>query len=300
MAFARGKFGIEYNPAPRREEPGPLVPLVLALVFAGAFVSLVWTVYGRLKGDSVEKAQAAAAREEARLAADEAEKRRAAEAEKSVSLAGVSAVAPAVPKSAAGTLRERPVKVRNLLRRLEEAEEKNDVEMAATTIELLRSLPGRPAADLDDALARQLGRLNLQRLFTMRSPLWTVDVTVGRGDSASRLAYEHGSTLASLARLNPKTDLEHLRIGQKLKVMNHPTFRLLVTKSSRTAELLLNGKFFKRYYLTGPVTGETGSYELPERSRTFWPAAGLVMRREDRAELETLMPRASAVVISDY
>jgi len=301
MAFARGRFGIEYNTAPRREEPGPFVPIVLALVFAIAILSLVWTVYGRLKGDSVEKAQAEAAREEVRRAADRAEQTQAKEAERSVSMAGVADVAAAPPPSASpAAVRQRPVQVRNLLKRLKEAETKNDVEMAITTIEQIRALPGKPAADLDDALAKQLGRLNLQRLFTMRSPLWTVDVTVGRGESASRIAYEHGSTFASMMRLNPKVDLDHVRIGQTLKVMNHPTFRLLVTRSSRTADLLLNGRFFKRYYMTGPVKGEVGAYELPERPRPFWASVGLVMLRADRAELELLMPPGSAVVLSDY
>jgi len=299
MAFARGRFGIEYNTAPRREEPGPFVPIVLAIVFAAAILSLAWTVYGRLKGDSVEKEQAKAVQEEVRRAAAKAERARAKEAEKSVSLAGVADVA--APSAAApSAVRQRPVQVRNLLKRLEEAVAKNDVEMAVTTIEQIRALPGKPAADLDDELAKRLGRLNLQRLFTMRSPLWTVNVTVGRGDSASRLAYEHGSTLASMVRLNPKADLDRLRIGQKLTVMNHPSFRLLVTKSSRTADLLLNGRFFKRYYLTGPVSGEVGAYELPDRARPFWSSVGLVFLRTDRDELELLLPKGSSVILSDY
>lgn len=300
MAFARGKFGIEYNPTPRREEPGPFVPIVIALVFAVALVSLVWTIYGRLKGDSAEAAQVVASVEEDRREAAKAEATRERMAESSVSFSGVADIPAHPAPSSPAAVKERPVQVRNLLKRLDEAVAKRDVEMAVTTIEQLRALPGKPAADLDDALAKRLGRLNLQRLFTMRSPLWTIDVTVGRGDSVSRIAYEHGSTLASVQKLNPSVDVNRVLVGQKLKVMNHPVFRLLVTRSSRTADLLLNGRFFKRYYLDSPVTGTVGTYALPDHPRTFWSSVGLSFARADRLELELLMPKGSAVVLADY
>lgn len=194
---------------------------------------------------------------------------------------------------------KRPVKVRNLLMRLEEAEKRKDVEMAVTTIETIRALPGAPAADLDDSLARRLGSLNLKRLFVLRNAQWVKVVTVKRGDSVSRLAVENGSTVASLLKLNGGK-LDKVVLGRKLYVMNHPRFNLIIHRRSRTADLCLNGKFFRRYDLIGGVTGKEGAYELPSRTRNFWQGElGVQLKAADRAELELLMPTGAAVLISE-
>jgi hypothetical protein len=209
----------------------------------------------------------------------------------------------ALPAYIAGILADsaanRPVKVRNLLMRLEEAERRSDVEMAVSTIEQLRALPGSPAADLDNVLARRLGDLNMKRLFVLKNAQWVKEVTVKRGDSASRIASENGSTLASLSRLNGGS-VDRVILGSKLRVMNHPRFNLVVHRRSRTADLQLNGKFFKRYDLTAPVTGADGAYEIPGRIRQFWTERGISFSMKDRAELEMLLPKGAAVLVSEF
>jgi hypothetical protein len=196
-------------------------------------------------------------------------------------------------------LAKRPVKVRNLLMRLEEAERRRDVEMAVSTIEQLRALPGSPAADLDNVLARRLGDLNMKWLFVLKNAQWVKEVTVKRGDSASRIASENGSTLASLSRLNGGS-VDRVIIGSKLRVMNHPRFNLVVHRRSRTADLQLNGKFFKRYDLSSPVTGADGAYEISGRIRQFWTERGISFSMKDRAELEMLLPKGAAVLVSEF
>ena len=192
----------------------------------------------------------------------------------------------------------RPPKLRNLLMRLEEAEKRQDIEMAVTTIESIRALPGAPAADIDDALARRLGVLNIRRLFKVRNAQWVKTVTVGRGDSASRIAVENGSTLASLARLNGgKIDV--IRLGSKLYVMDHPRFNLVLRRRARIADLSLNGKFFKRYDLQGAIKAKEGAYEVPERRKTLWDRFGPAFRKDDRAELEMLLPAGASVLVSE-
>ena len=159
-------------------------------------------------------------------------------------------------------------------------------------------MPGSPAADLDDSLARRLGTLNVRRLFDLRNAQWVKQVTVKRGDVASRIAYENGSTLASLARLNGG-NVEKVVIGQKLYVMDHPRFNLVIHRRTRTADLSLNGKFFKRYDLPGEVSGKEGTYEMPANPRTFWRSIGVEFKIADRAELETLMPVKASVIIAE-
>ena len=284
MSLARGRYGIEYNP--RQMEPEPSgVGCIVALVGLAALVSLSWVIVKRIR--SAEPAAPT-------LVVDE-------EIRSSAPAGGAAAAVtnetpPAVVQDK--EFAHRPVKLRNLLMRLEEAEKRRDIEMAVTTIESIRSLPGSPAADIDDALARRLGSLNIRRLFETRSAQWVKTVTVGRGGSASRIAAENGSTLASLAKLNGG-DIDRIRLGAKLYVMDHPRFNLVIHRRTRIADLSLNGKFFRRYDLQGPVKAREGAYEVPERRKSLWDGLGLSFRNEDRTELEMLLPTGTPVLVSE-
>ena len=295
MAYARGKFGIEFNPV-KPEPDRPWLLWALGLVFLVAIISLVWTVTSRIRRSLKDDATVRAVE-----LAKESPEPAAVPQPKPLATPQKTAAndTPKPPALEPTELSRRPVKVRNLLMRLEKAEADRDIEMAISTIEQIRSLPGNPAADLDDKLARRLGTLNIRRLFTSKSKQWVIDSTVQRGDSASRIAYERGSTLASLRKLNPSINIDKLKVGQTLKVMDHPRFSLVVRRRSRIADLSLNGKFFKRYYLTAEVKGEVGSYETPDRLRPFLQEYGITLSAADRQELETLLPQGSAALISE-
>ena len=296
MSLARGKFGIEYNPRQAEREPSGL-GWVIALAALAAFVALAWTLVRRIRAGSEEAALVAAVEGPA------------APAQTSQPSQPSQPPQPPLPSTDStfqafqplnAELARRPPKVRNLLMRLEEAEKRRDVEMAVTTIETIRALPGSPAADIDDSLARRLGALNVQRLFDLRSAQWVKTETVGRGDSATRIAAENGSTFGSLARLNGGRDkVEKIVIGQKLHVMNHPRFNLVLHRRTKTADLSLNGKFFKRYDVIAPVRAAEGNYETSANLRSFWFDKGISLKPADRAELETLLPPKTPVLISE-
>ena len=278
MSLARGKFGVEYDPRKLEPESSGFGWIVVLVAFA-AFISLSWALVKRVRSAS-EPAPAPVEVEE-------------------VAVPPVSPAATAqVFKATSESISRRPTKLRNLLLRLEEAEKAHDVEMAVTTIESIRALPGSPAADIDDALARRLGTLNLRRLFELRSAQWVKTVTVGRGDSASRIAAENGSTLASLARLNGG-DVETIRLGAKLHVMDHPRFNLVLHKRTRIADLSLNGKFFKRYDLQGAVRAREGAYEVPANRKSLWNGWGAAFGKDDRDELDMLLPKGAPILVSD-
>ena len=289
MAFERGKFGLEYDPR-QREKPSTGLGWTVAVISLVALVSLAWTLIGRFRSgaeDSPPEALPAQAPAPEQPSQD----------------APAKAPTPPEPDPSARKLGDsdmskRPVKLRNLLMRLEEAKKRRDVEMEVTTIEQIRALPGSPAADLDDSLARRLGTLNIRRLFDLRNAQWVKQVTVKRGDVATRIAYENGSTLASLARLNGG-NVDKVVIGRNLYVMDHPRFNLVIHRRTRTADLSLNGKFFKRYDLPGEVSGKEGSYEFPANPKTFWRSIGVEFKIADRAELETLMPVKASVIIAE-
>ena len=283
MSLARGKFGIEYNPRKMEPESSGFGWVVIVVAFA-ALVSLSWVIVKRIRSaEPVPETLEIAAAEPLATAVPQA--------------SSVTNEAPqAVVRDMAFS--RRPTKVRNLLMRLEEAEKAHDIEMAVTTIESLRALPGSHAADLDDSLARRLGTLNLRRLFEVRSAQWVKAVTIGRGDSASRIAVENGSTIASLVRLNGG-NIDRIRVGTKLYVMDHPRFNLVLHRRTRIADLSLNGKFFKRYDLPGEVRAKEGAYEVPERRKLLWDRLGSAFKADDRAELEMLLPTGAPILVSE-
>lgn len=287
MSLRRGRYGVEWNPRQDEAKSSGLKWVFLA-VGVVALVSFTVTLVRRRAASAADAAPEAASA--APVASAPAEVRK-------------DAAAPEPPQPVAPEVRnavteKRPVRVRNLLLRLEEAERLRDVEMAVSTIEQLRALPGSPAADLDDALARRLGTLNVRRLFVKKTPLWVRQVEVRRGDSASRIAAEHGSTFASLARLNGG-NVDTVRIGQKLYVMDHPRFTLVVHRRARTADLLLKDKFFKRYDLADEPIGDAGAYELPKGASAFWRSLGISFKVPDRTEIDLLMPVGSSVLVSE-
>ena len=297
MSLARGKFGIEYNPRQLERKSSGLgwVFLLVALV---ALISFAWTLVKHFRSHGEEAAQ--------EVAVQEPPSSSAAEAPPPVN--GGTDVPPPSPVQAKQVfqtfqpmnteLDKRPSKLRTLLMRLDEAEKRQAVEMAVNTIETIRSLPGSPAADLDDSLARRLGKLNLRRLFDLHNGQWGKAVVVRRGDSASRIAAENGSTLASFSRLNGG-NVDRVVLGAKVLVMDHPRFNLVIRRRTRIADLSLNGKFFKRYDLAGTVSADEGTYEMPERRRTFWTGVGAAFKPDDRAELDLLMPNGAPVLVSE-
>ena len=287
----RGRFGIEYNPRQLEREPSGF-GWVLAVIALALFVLLTWTLVRRIRTHRQEAELLSA--ERSTVAAEEPPLTTPPSQESQTS----QTFQTFQPLNA--ELSRRPPKVRNLLMRLEEAERRRDGDMAVTTIETLRDLPGSPVADLDDSLARRLGALNVQRLFDLRNPQWVKTETIRRGDSATRIAAEHGSTFASLARLNGGTEkVEKIVIGQKLHVLNHPRFNLVLHRRTRTADLSLNGKFFKRYDLQGAVKAREGSYEMPEKRRNFWSGVGTCFKPEDRLEVDTLLPKGTPILVSE-
>ena len=286
MSLAKGKFGIEYDPRKLEPESSGFGWVVVAVAFA-ALISLTFVVMRRIRGD-----ESLPAPQEMIVETRPSDGGRP-ETTPAVTNANVS-----VPLRDSAAFAHRPSKLRNLLMRLEEAERHGDVEMAVGTIESIRSLPGSLAADLDDALARRLGTLNLRRLFELRCAQWVKTVVVRRGDSASRLAAENGSTLASLARLNGG-NVDRIILGSKLHVMDHPRFNLVLHRRTRIADLSLNGKFFKRYDLQDAVKVRDGAYEIPERRRGLWDAFGPVFRKDDRSELDMLLPTGASILVSE-
>lgn len=275
MAFARAKFGIEYNP--RRPEGDETFPWAVAIVSLLVLFLVSYTavrISRALSGDGNPA-------ENIEQAADGGDEE---PGEVAVAAARPQPPAPVAMPATPGA--KRPAKARTLLDKLAKAEEMRDIEMAIDTIEQLRNLPGEPVADLDDKLARRLGTLNLRKLYTLKSRQWVTEVTARRGDNMARIAREHGATLASTVKLNGG---DSVKAGAKILVMDHPQFRLVIHSAPRYADLFFMGKFFKRYYLE-PGTVDNASVPALK---------SIPFKSADREELETLLPASTVILVSE-
>ena len=284
MAYRRDSFGIEYRPdEPSEDTPWLLWALGVAAVVALAYLSKAG--YVRAVAWLTEKPSEDAGVPVAAV----------------TNAAGGPVVPPVAfrPPPAPAISGPRPRQVDNLWMRLERAIATTNVALQVSTIEQIRSLPGSPAADRDDDLARMLGPLKMHMLFGpgMHSE-WVKTIEVKRGNSASRIAAEYGTTLRCLEKLNG--DVSSLKVGRKLKVMDHPQFRLAVYRKTEIADLFLDGRFFKRYYLLGEVTGANGSYTFGANTRALLSEKGVKLVVKDVSELEMLLPKGANMTIADF
>ena len=284
----RTKYGIEYNPRQQPEGSSGL-GWIVSIAVLSTLVSLGISLGKRLTAKVIEEPdEIAVAVTDSPSPPPVAVSSAAGAADRPAVTNPPSPVAVKPPEKIVTSTVNRPQVVKNLLMRLDEANRRRDIQMQITTIEQLRQQPG--AADLDDMLARQLGALNVRKLFTLKSREWVEQVEVKRGDSASRIASEHGSTFASFAELNGGK-VDRIRIGEKLYVMARPKFSLTVHRRVKYADLLLNGKFFKRYDLHGEIKKANGAYD--------WGTVGGSLPLKNHLELNMLLPRSTVTVISE-
>lgn len=278
MSYQRGRFGIEYRP----EGPSEETPWLLWAVGVAVVIALGYGLNAGYK-----------------RFLDWLDEQPAEEPAVTVVASTNAVVLPVVPKPDLTISGPRPRQVDNLRMRLDRAIATTNIALQVATIEQIRSLPGAPAADLDDDLAKMLGPLKLHMLFGpgMRNE-WVKTITVKLGNSASRIASEYGTTVKCLEKLNG--DVSSLKVGQSLKVMDHPQFRLSVYRKTGIADLFLDGRFFKRYYLTGEVSGDDGSYTFTANTRALLREKGVRLASNDVSELEMLLPKGANMTIADF
>ena len=197
------------------------------------------------------------------------------------------------------TLEDRPRGDQVLLRKLVEAEQQGNAKIAVDTIQKLSRRP--TMADLKDPLMRRLGDLNLELLLSGQPTPWTTIATVRRGDGRERIAREHRTTPAAVARLNPDVKWERLQPGDSVRVLDFPSAALVVYGDG-TADLSLNknGQFFRRYYLSVSKTAKSGVYPIESGASpaSRFRELGMKLAPRDRSELEMFLAPGSRIVVS--
>jgi LysM repeat protein len=188
-----------------------------------------------------------------------------------------------------------------LLERLADSERLGKLAIAVDTIEQLRMRPAM--ADLDDKLSRRLGELNIRRLMSGEATPWTAETTVRRGQTVHRIARNHGTTVAAVRTLNNLKAVEEPEAGRKLRVLEFPRAALVIHKSTRHADLTLNGKLFKRYYVSIGKGTPAGAFPITSRSdegpRSRFQTLGIKLTPTDMKELDMFLAPGSSLVVSE-
>lgn len=278
MSHATLKYGIKYDPRGADDDSSG-VGWIVAVISVVVAVSFVVTLVGRMSSAPETGDVVPIEPEVPAPPADEEKADLSLAVQEPIEIAGFSTRSP---------------KVKSLLMRLEKAAEDGDLEMQISTIEQIRAIGGSDAADLAEELLPRLGALNMRWLFDKKNPQWVAKVKVRDGDTASRIAREHGSTLLSLCKLNGWAKTAKLAAGREISVMNHPRFYLVLNLKDKVLDLYLNGKIFKRYPMpdgTGSVRLAPGDYRTPANIVEFFRASGISLPKSDVDEINMLIPR---------
>lgn len=311
MAYERNRFRsvgdgshilgsvVEYNTVPGGKK-GPSWKLPVLTVLALAVVgSLVYAKFVSGDDDPVVRSGVAAVQLPVAVQPDEDGGTGSGE----VSAKPVPVETPAVRQARewAENAGSRPARERMLLERLADAERLGKLAIAADTIENLRDRPAM--ADLDDRLSRRLGELNVQRLMSGEATPWTAETTVRRGQTVHRIAREHGTTVAAVRTLNGMKPGEEPEAGRKLRVLEFPRAAFVIHRQTRHADLSLNGKLFKRYYVSVGEKTLAGSYPVTSRPeegpRSRFAQLGIKVVPAEMKELDMFLAPGSSLVVSE-
>ncbi len=283
MAYARGRYGIEYTPRPAPSREHHHLGWLLLGVAVLVAVSYFFTRRERIPGppplqpppDAPMERPATLPSVPAQSAPPIVETKPASTATPPIKntphrqehraqrpAAGMTPFAAKVDGWIAS--RTWPKNEQELLTLLRDAEQRGNLMGARGAIDNLMYRP--TVEDIKDQLIRRLGELNTQLLFSGTNTPWTATVSVKRGDTLQRIATEHRTTLEALQKLNPLKDPNRLALGQKLRVLNFPDADLVIHKQLQFAELLLKKRIFKRYYVTIRADAATGAYQVSNES----------------------------------
>ena len=329
MGYARGKFGVEYQPHRQQSEGHPLLwfVVVVVLLVSGAFT------YYRLTrnpdthgGGDHPKADRPAVSVENQTPANQPTTQRVPVVKstpppepprqprenpeapaRSKPPQTPPSPPPPPPNPNADRVREwlrssneRPSEDCVRLERLLEAEIKGSPSLAADAI---RKLYGRATmADLQDPLLRRLGELNLQLLFSGQNNPLVTTVTAKRGDSRDRIARENRTTPSVIVKLNPKLKWEKLKPGDAVRVLFVPSPTLVVYRKRGYADLSLKGgAFFNRYDVTVKKTAQNGTYTISsEAGESVWTRfRELGINAQKRAEIEMFLAPGARIIVAD-
>ncbi|MGN0845114.1 MAG: L,D-transpeptidase family protein [Kiritimatiellia bacterium] len=227
-------------------------PVVTILVIVAIVVLLLAVLFRSCTKKSVRESSATAQTEET-TSTNEPE----ATAE-STAATKVAQMDPATPPLLTNAEFERAVADSNQLRA-------NGKYYDARTV-LLNALP-RVDDTRRSTIETALGKLATEIYFTPRPGPDKVEYVIQAGDSLSAIASRFVCPKELIQKANGIPDPRRIRPGQRIVFPNHPKFHILVSKSSNTLVLSLNGAFFKRYVVSTGANAKTpaGTFKVVDK-----------------------------------
>ncbi|MCQ2388906.1 MAG: hypothetical protein MJ138_04270 [Kiritimatiellae bacterium] len=191
---------------------------------------------------------------------------------------------------------------RVLLERLYQAELSGNMRIAIDSIEQLLRRP--TMSDVGDALARRLGALNVDFVLSGQPTLWTAEIDLRQNDTPFLVARRHRTTVEAVRRLNNLRETHAFPAAmKKVRVLNFPNASLVVHKRTRVADLTLNGKFFKRYYVSVSADVAAANYPITAKAsegpQSRFKALGIRMSPDDESELRMFLAPGAQLTVSD-
>ena len=119
---------------------------------------------------------------------------------------------------------------------------------------------------------QRLGEIGMALILTPRPMPEKVEHIVKSGESADKIARQHGVTCDLLMKSNDIRRPDRLQLGQHLLVLEKPAFSVLVNRRANELRLFLNGKLLKRYGVGTGQHDETPTGNFVIRSRQERPA----------------------------
>lgn len=132
-----------------------------------------------------------------------------------------------------------------LIEKGQEAERRDDLGAARAAYEA--ALASQNCGESVPLVENRLGDVMVKLIMSQREMPEKVDHAIVSGDLVAKLARKYGTTAQLISAANGITNPNNIKIGDRLRILDHPNFEIKVSKSENWLLVTLNGKFFKRY-----------------------------------------------------
>lgn len=163
------------------------------------------------------------------------------------------------------SLKEASDSVRDIIRRGQDAEAKDD--LVAARDFYYKALEDKDCGNARKLVEDLLGNVNISLIFSPREMPGKIDHAIAPGESLAKLAAKYNTPVDLIAQSNNIKRPERITAGDRIRLLDKPVFEIFVGKKSNDLLVTLNGKFFKRYIVGTGRYNKTpeGTFKIKEK-----------------------------------
>ncbi len=140
------------------------------------------------------------------------------------------------------------------------------------------SILERTGKSLRPQIEMEIARLGMELVTSPRPMKGKVDYLIQSGDSLSSITAKFNCPTLLIQKANNIKETARVRVGDRLFILDHPDFSVIVSKSQNTLTLLLGGQFFKKYSVGTGMHAKTpaGTFKIVDKiaEPPWWPGDG--------------------------